>query len=73
MALLDFLGERGRAKKSVPKQDRRDKAMRGEQIMKKYGHYQVFSKEHQRFQADRLENRNYLTDKTTEYLHVLRK
>lgn len=36
MALLDFLGERGRAKKSVPKQDRRDKAMRGEQIMKKY-------------------------------------
>ncbi len=44
-----------------------------EQIMKKYGHYQVFSKVHQRFQADRLENRNYLTDKTTEYLHVLRK
>ncbi len=44
-----------------------------EQIMKKYGHYQVFSKEYQRFQADRLENRNYLTDKTTEYLHVLRK
>lgn len=44
-----------------------------EQIMKKYGHYQVFSKKHQRFQADRLENRNYLTDKTTEYLHVLRK
>lgn len=36
MTLLDFPGERGRAKKSVPKQDRRDKAMRGEQIMKKY-------------------------------------
>lgn len=44
-----------------------------EHIMKKYGHYQVFSKEYQRFQADRLENRNYLTNKTTEYLHVLRK
>lgn len=40
-------------------------------IMSKYGHYQVFQKRHQRFQADKLENRNYLTDKTTEYLHVL--
>lgn len=35
MTLLDSPGERGRAKKSVLKQDRRDKAMRGEQIMKK--------------------------------------
>ena len=35
MTLLDSPGKRGRAKKSVLKQDRRDKAMRGEQIMKK--------------------------------------
>lgn len=41
------------------------------QIMSKYGHYKVFQKKHQRFQADKLENRNYLTNSTIEYLHVL--
>lgn len=42
-------------------------------IMSQYGHYQIFQKKHQRFQADRLENRNYSTNSTTEYLHVLTK
>ena len=42
-------------------------------IMSKYGDYQVFQKKHQRFQADKLENRNYVADSTTEYLHVLTK
>lgn len=44
-----------------------------EQIMRKYGNYQVFQQKYQRFQADKLENRNYLTNYTTEYLHVLTK
>ena len=43
------------------------------QIMSKYGSYQVFQKEYQRFRADKKENRNHLADKTTEYLHVLTK
>ncbi len=42
-------------------------------IMSKYGNYQVFQQKYQRFQADKLENRNYLTNYTTEYLHVLTK
>ena len=42
-------------------------------IMSQYGHYQIFQKKHQRFQADRLENRNYSTNSTTEFLHVLTK
>ena len=42
-------------------------------IMSKYGQYQVFKKEHQRFRADKPENRNYSTNSTIEYLHVLTK
>lgn len=44
-----------------------------ENIMSKYGHYQTFKKKHQRFQADKLTNRNYLANTTTEYLHILTK
>ena len=39
-----------------------------EQIMTKYGNYQMFQKEHQRFKADKTENKNHLADTTTEYL-----
>lgn len=42
-------------------------------IMSKYGDYQIFQKKYHRFQADRLENRNYSTNSTTEYLHILTK
>ena len=44
-----------------------------EQIMSRYGTYQVFQKEYPRFRADKRENRNHLADTTTEYLHVLTK
>lgn len=44
-----------------------------EKIMSKYGDYQVFQRKHQRFQADKPENRNYTTNSTTEYIHVLTK
>lgn len=44
-----------------------------ESIMSRYGHYSVVSQEHNRFRADKEENRNFLTDKTTEYLHILEK
>ncbi|MBQ8271112.1 MAG: DNA adenine methylase [Bacteroidaceae bacterium] len=40
-------------------------------IMSKYGQYQVFQKEYQRFRADKKENRKHIADSTTEYLHVL--
>ena len=40
-------------------------------IMSKYGQYQVFQKEYQRFRADKKENRNHLADSTVEYLHIL--
>lgn len=40
-----------------------------EQIMTKYGNYQMFQKEHQRFKADKTENKNHLADTTTEYLY----
>ena len=33
-----------------------------EQIMTKYGNYQMFQKEHQRFKADKTENKNHLAD-----------
>ena len=42
-------------------------------IMSKYGQYQVFQKEYQRFRADKKENRNHLADSTVEYLHILTK
>lgn len=41
--------------------------------MKKYGEYDRFSTDYRRFKADKDENRNIKTDKTTEYLHVLRR
>lgn len=41
--------------------------------MEKYGHYDLASKEYQRFRADKEENRNHKADKTTEYLHILEK
>ncbi len=44
-----------------------------ENILSKYGHYEMFSQEYQRFRADKEENRNHLADKTIEYLHVLEK
>lgn len=42
-------------------------------VMSRYGHYDVISQEYTRFRADKEENRNYLTDTTTEYLHILEK
>lgn len=39
--------------------------------MEKYGEYQQFSTDYKRFKADVDENRNYSSDKTTEYLHCL--
>ncbi|MDO4827482.1 MAG: DNA adenine methylase [Bacteroidia bacterium] len=39
--------------------------------MSRYGHYELFSQDYQRFRADKEENRNHLADKTIEYLHVL--
>lgn len=41
--------------------------------MEKYGEYDRFSTDYRRFKADKDENRNIKTDKTTEYLHVLRR
>lgn len=40
-------------------------------IMSKYGAYDIFTKDYQRFKADKTENRNHKADKTQEYLHVL--
>ncbi len=40
-------------------------------IMKKYGKYEIFTKEYHRFRADKEENRNHKASKTTEYLHCL--
>lgn len=40
-------------------------------IMKKYGKYEMFSTKHQRFRADKKENRNHKASSTTEYLHCL--
>lgn len=41
--------------------------------MSKYGHYERFSQDYQRFRADKEENRNHRADRTVEYLHVLEK
>ena len=41
-----------------------------EQKMTKYGNYQMFQTEHQRFKADKTENKNHLADTTTEYLQA---
>lgn len=41
--------------------------------MQKYGEYDIFSTDYKRFKADTDKNRNIKANKTTEYLHVLRK
>ena len=40
-------------------------------IMSLRGKYGYFTKEYNRFKADKSENRNYMTNKTTEYLHYV--
>jgi adenine-specific DNA-methyltransferase len=42
-------------------------------IMSKYGQYSLFETDHQRFKADKDENRNHYASSTKEYLHVLEK
>lgn len=42
-------------------------------IMKKYGKYDLITKEYQRFKADKTENRNHKANSTYEYLHILEK
>lgn len=42
-----------------------------QEIMSKYGDYKVYEKEHRRFKSD--SNRNYIKDKTIEYIHCLKK
>lgn len=44
-----------------------------EQIMKKYGKYDLVSTNYQRFKADKDKNRNHIANKTEEYLHILEK
>ena len=44
-----------------------------QQIMSKYGHYNLKQKEYQRFKADKTSNRNHKADSTIEYLHILQK
>ena len=41
------------------------------EIMSLRGKYGYFTKEYNRFKADRAENRNYTASKTTEYLHYV--
>ncbi len=41
--------------------------------MKKYGEYSLITKKYQRFKADKTENRNYKSDITCKYLHILEK
>ncbi len=42
-------------------------------IMKKYGRYDLVTKEYQRFKADKSDARNHKADKTYEFLHILEK
>ena len=42
-----------------------------ENIMSKYGRYQLASVDYQRFKADRDENRNHKASKTEEFVHIL--
>ena len=42
-------------------------------IMEKYGRYQLFTTNYQRFKADRDENRNHRATATVELLHALDK
>ena len=41
------------------------------EIMSLRGKYGNFTKEYGRFKADKTENRNFVADKTTEYLHYV--
>lgn len=41
------------------------------EIMSEYGDYSVYEKDYRRFKADKDENRNITSNKTTEYLHCL--
>lgn len=41
------------------------------EIMSHYGDYSFFTKKHKRFKADKDENRNIMSDSTTEYIHCL--
>ncbi len=42
-------------------------------ILLKYGKYDLFTTNYQRFKADKEENRNHTANSTTEYLHILEK
>lgn len=42
-------------------------------ILSKYGRYDLFTTDYQRFKADKEENRNHTATSTTEFLHVLEK
>lgn len=44
-----------------------------QRVMEEHGHYELVSKDYQRFKADKTANRNHKFDKTTEYLHILEK
>lgn len=44
-----------------------------EKIMQRYGYYQAFSQDYQRFRADKEDNRHHSASKTKEFLHVLEK
>ncbi len=41
------------------------------EIMSLRGEYGYFTKDYNRFKADKSENRNYKANKTTEYLHYV--
>ena len=41
------------------------------EIMSSRGKYGFFTKEYNRFKADKSENRNYTANKTVEYLHYV--
>ena len=42
-----------------------------QEIMSLRGKYGNFTKEYNRFKADKSENRNFTANKTTEYLHYV--
>ncbi|MDH2924217.1 adenine-specific DNA-methyltransferase [Nicoletella semolina] len=44
-----------------------------QQILSKYGKYDLAQKQYQRFKADKTESRNHRTQSTFEYLHILEK
>ncbi|MEO1654666.1 MAG: DNA adenine methylase, partial [Bacteroidota bacterium] len=44
-----------------------------QEILSRYGHYDLFKQDYQRFKADRDANRQHKAEITTEYLHVLEK